>query len=105
MITNLSWISFKILLSSSEVTNEIAKPLVPNLPARPTLKVSEVSYSVHISISTVWHVVVDNNVDPDDVDSSSEKVSRDHDPLFEFFELFVLVNSLNKIFPTLYLSS
>lgn len=37
LTANLSWMSFKILFSSSLATKVIARPLVPNLPALPTL--------------------------------------------------------------------
>ena len=37
LTSNLFWISSSTVLSSSELTKVIASPLVPNLPARPTL--------------------------------------------------------------------
>ena len=38
--SNLSWTSFKTLASVSSETNVIARPLVPNLPARATWRIN-----------------------------------------------------------------
>jgi hypothetical protein len=50
------------------------------------------THSVQVGVSVLGHVVVDNDVDTFNVDSSSEQVGGHHDACLEFLELSVFLN-------------
>lgn len=44
---------------------------------------------MEVRVRVLWHVVVENDVDPLDVHASAKQVGRDQDSLLEVFELLV----------------
>lgn len=49
---------------------------------------------MEVGVITFGHIVIDNNVHPLDVDTSTEKIGRDNDPFFTFLEKIVIFDSL-----------
>lgn len=83
---------FSFFFSLSSVTNVIASPFVPNLPARPTLS-STPSYPMEIGVTVVRHVVVYDNIDSLDVNPSSKYICRYHDAMLEVLESLVMLDA------------
>jgi hypothetical protein len=51
-------------------------------------------YSMEISIRILWHIVVENDVNSFDIDTSSEKIGGDQNSSLKVFELAVPLQSL-----------
>ncbi len=56
-------------------------------------KVRNKTYSVEVGVRAFGHVIVNDDIDSFDVNSSSEDVSSNHDSLFEVLEDLVSLNS------------
>jgi len=87
--------------SCAEAAKEIAKPFVPNRPARPTyvflhqLKKQwskSLTHPVQVGIRILWHIIVEHNVDSLNIYSSSKDVSCYHYTSTEILEFLVTVN-------------
>jgi hypothetical protein len=50
---------------------------------------------VEVGVRGLGHIVVDDQVDSFDIDSSGHEVSGDQDSLFSLFELIVVFDSLS----------
>lgn len=46
-----------------------------------------------IGVGRLGHVVIDDDIDSRDINSSSKEIGSHHDSLLEFFKFFVLGNS------------
>ena len=46
-----------------------------------------------IRVWIIWHIIVDDNIDALDIDTSAEYVSRDHYTVFEVLKRLVVFNS------------
>jgi hypothetical protein len=51
---------------------------------------------VEVSVRAIRHVIVDDDVDSFNVDTSAEDVSGDHNSLLEVLEYFIAFNSNKK---------
>jgi hypothetical protein len=93
LTTNLLLTFSKTSLSVSEVTKEIARPLVPKRPAlinkQKKKRRNLPSDSVQISVFALGHVVVNDNVDSLKINTSAKNISRHHDRLFVSLESLV----------------
>jgi hypothetical protein len=97
--------------SSGRDRNEMARPLVPNLPARPTRckywsDLHNKRWLGNCEENTtrgnyvlIGEVIVDDDIDALDVDTAAEEVSGDEDTLVELLEALVLVDALLLIHP------
>ena len=54
------------------------------------------SHSVQVRIRLSRHVKVEDHIDLFDIDSSSEDVSSNHDPVLELLEVIVPLDSIHK---------
>lgn len=50
---------------------------------------SNVTYPVQVGISRVWHVIIDNNIDTFNINSSTNQISGDKNPVLTLLESFV----------------
>ena len=57
-------------------------------------------YSVEIGVGALSHIIVDDNVHPININSSTKDVGSYHDPLFKIFEL---IESLDSIYIYIYI--
>ena len=103
--SNLSWTSFKTLASVSSDTKVIARPFVPNLPARATWRkviqddiitmFGDVSlkqcftYPVQVCIRVLRHVIIEHNIDTFNVHPSTKEICCHQDTFLEIFELLI----------------
>jgi hypothetical protein len=55
------------------------------------------NYSVEISVIVLRHIVVNDNIDSFDVDSSSEDVGGNHDSVLEVFEILEMFDSVGLV--------
>lgn len=109
--------------SEEHETNVIARPLVPNLPARPTCKVSfqksqttlnqnlvKVNkrnikiktdhvylYPVQVSVCRIRHVIVYNNIDTFNVNPSTNQICSNKNPRMPLLETSITLQPTNKI--------
>lgn len=51
------------------------------------------THAVEVGVSVTWHVVVDSQVDPLDVDTTTEDVGGDADSFVELLELLVTLDA------------
>lgn len=100
LTTNLFLTFSKTSLSTSDVTKEMARPLVPKRPALRILRSFSQekalpSNSVQIGIFALRHVVVDNDVNSFKVNTTTENVGSNHDGLLVRLESFVQFHSVD----------
>jgi hypothetical protein len=49
---------------------------------------------VEISVIIFWHIIINDNIDSFDIDSSSEDISGNHDSVLEVFEILEVFDSV-----------
>lgn len=54
------------------------------------------TYSVKISVCRIWHVIVNNNVDPFDVNAPTNQISCDKNSLVTLLETLVASQSIHS---------
>merc|ERR1711935_642856 len=52
-------------------------------------KAASAADAVQVRVTIIWHVVVDDNVDTLNIDTTAEQVGADHDTLLKLLELLV----------------
>ena len=97
------WMAAITCWSLSEETKVIARPLVPKRPARlhtglardatPQTKRSYVPDTVEIAVCVRRTIVIDDDVDTLNIDTTTEDICRDENTLLEGFEGRVTVNA------------
>ena len=54
-------------------------------------------YPMHVRVSLHWEVVVEDDVDPLEIETTGTKVGRNQDTRFKLLELVVLRNTASRI--------
>jgi hypothetical protein len=48
---------------------------------------------VEVGIGIFWHVIIEHHIDPLNINTSRDNISGNKNSFFEFFELFIFLNS------------